>query len=684
MKTSKILSAFAILALVSVGCHNDDTPSVKTAEISANVSGHATYSDDDATQDYTWTEGSTVALVNESKTVKYEISSGVGSVSAKFRGEDLNGTAKFAGSPFSEGSAMEDGEFCFEFPSVQHFSGAINSTELVTPNDVKVLVAGRTANGQTFDFRNVAAFIRVPVVSDEGTCVVDSVEVIAKGGVKIAGKSKVVWDEDGTPTVTVDQSGVSSSKVIFDQPFNAGTEPVYVNVPVVPSALEAGFRVTVYTKIGNSKTFETPEPLASDGILTVEPISCGNSFAILIDGPSFNTKIKEYVAGITGEPQEQLDTNETSIRRIAFNVNAEMPADPSVCVDLSQRQDGTILADYVEEDQVLNVYTGAASMAVVSGSNMFHGLKALEEIDGIECLDTYGATAMKHMFSQSGVKKLDLSSFNNANATGLDSMFWRCRDLEELILSDNFVTPKVLRAAALFHTCTSLKSVDVSKFDLSNCASISQMYQNCWSMESIDCPLDASACTTVSQMFYNCRYTKHIDLSKFKTSEKLVSTRYMFYSDTAIRGTLDMSNMYTLKDTCFFYAMAGMGKVDTIIFGEDFKLDAALKRAETKQTPLQYFFGYTSTATSTTCYVGAGRTEENPTVVVSSRLFLQQLMKNSMTGPKIQMKNGKIKYVNYLGHQYTLKTKDDQPIDIKDINTSTTTYVVVDPDEPTK
>ena len=48
------------------------------------------------------------------------------------------------------------------------------------------------------------------------------------------------------------------------------------------------------------------------------------------------------------------------------------------------------------------------------------------------------------------------------------------------------------------------------------------------------------------------------------------------------------------------------------------------------------------------------------------------------------MKNGKIKYVNYLGHQYTLKTKDDQPIDIKDINTSTTTYVVVDPDEPTK
>lgn len=678
MKTVKILFSFAILVTVATACPKVDPDVISETEINATVSGAATC-DDETSENFNWQNDATVALVSTGKTVQYVINKGIGTTNGVFKGEDLQGAARYAASPYNESSTIDaDGNFEFDFPRKQKVTAAINGADFVKPNDVKVLVG--KMSGSNVSLQNVASFIRIPVVSENG-CRIDSVEV-ATSGISITGKADVQWNEDGTVSATATPEGYSYSRVIFEQPFIAGQEPVYVAVPVLPADLPNGIRVTVYSKINNVVLMEEGFTTEAGKVYTTPSVNCGDNYALLIDGPSFNNIIKEMA--LKEQKITEPDTSDFFVKCITFNTNDDMKSIGENNADISANGDGSIMCD-IDSEGMVNVYTKAASIAVLNSSNMFSRFAGLEDIEGIECLDTYGATAMKHMFSGArSLTKLDLSSFNNANAMAVDSMFWRCYSLEELILGDNFITNKALRAVALFHSCIKLKSVDISKFDVSGCSSIGQMFQNCWSMDTIVCPVDASGCTSISQLFYNCRNTKKIDISKMKTSEKLVNTRYLMYCCNSIEGKLDFSNFYTLKDSSFFYAFAGLGKVDTIYLGENFNINSALKRAETKASPLQYFFGYTASASSTTCYVGAGRLSEEyptPTVVVCSRLFLQQLMKDKMAGPKIQMKNGKIKYVNYNGNQFTLTTKDGTPIALTDINSSDTSYIVVDPDE---
>lgn len=692
MKTSRILIASAVLCVIAAGCHKGPDPSLpKQATINATVSGEAVY-EDESTEAFTWTGESTIGLISPSKTVQYGISTGSGSRSGKFTGEDLEGMAKYAVSPFTAASYIGDGEetnlFSFDFPTRQIISKAINSTDLVTPNDVKVLVA-TDAKG-TAEFENVAAFVRIPV-GCESTCHVDSVEVYCSSA-NITGKS-VVSLSDGAVSLEVSAEGSHSSRIVFSQPITIISDTVFVTVPIAP-VRTSEIRVSVYSTqtVGIHNKIEESFDFEAGKVYTLDVVDCNDTRAILTDGPDFNSKIKELASKVSGKKRNDKDSD-LVIYSISFHTNSEMP-DPSESntIDLSAGNDGSVLAvatpnEDFESDGLydINIYTAAANFSTLNTANMFSLFGKLVEINGLEKLNTYGATMMKRMFASAvKLQKLDLSSFNNANAMAFDSMFFRCENLEELQLGDNFITSKAIRAVALFNKCYKLKSVDVSKLDVSGCSSISQMFQNCEAMEEIICPLDASGCTSISQMFYQCKKAKRIDISKMKTSSKLISTRYMFYQCNALEDTLDFTNFYTLKDTCFYHAFSGMGKIKAIKVGENYNINAALKRAETGKPSLNFFFGSSSTASSTTCYVGSGRTPDDPTVIICPRMFLQLLIKDPATTcpQRIQMKEGYIKFVNYNGNPFKLRLRgSDEEVPIPEMNAYTTDYIVVDPDE---
>ncbi len=691
MKTSRILIASAVLCMMATGCHKGPDPSVpKQAEINATVSGEAVY-EDETTEAFTWTSESTIGLISPSKTVQYEISAGSGSRSGKFTGEDLEGAAKYAVSPFTTASYIGNEEgaplFSFDFPTRQIISKAINSTELVTPNDVKVLVA--TSAKGTVELENVAAFVRIPV-GCQGTCHIDSVEVYCSDA-NITGKS-VVSLSDGKTLLEVSGEGSHSSRIVFSQPIAVISDTVYVTVPVAP-VKTFGIRVGVYSTqtVGIHKKIDETFYFEAGKVYTLDVVDCNDTRAILTDGPDFNSKIKELASRVSGKKRNDKDSD-LVIYSISFHTDSQMPNQGDNTIDLSAGGDGSVLGvatlnEEFESDGLydIDIYTEAANFSTLNTANMFSLFGKLVEINGLEKLNTYGATMMKRMFASAAkVRKLDLSSFNNANAMAFDSMFFRCENLEELQLGDNFITSKAIRAVALFNKCYKLKSVDVSKLDVSNCTSISQMFQNCEAMEEIVCPLDASGCTSISQMFYQCKKARRIDISKMKTSSKLISTRYMFYQCNALEDTLDFTNFYTLRDTCFYRAFCGLGKIKAIKVGDNFNINAALKRAESKTTPLQEFFGSSSTASSTSCYVGAGMTPENPTVIICPRMFLQLLIKDPATTcpQRIQMKYGYIKFVNYNGNPYKLRLKGvEEEIPIPDMNVFKTDYIVVDPDE---
>lgn len=101
---------------------------------------------------------------------------------------------------------------------------------------------------------------------------------------------------------------------------------------------------------------------------------------------------------------------------------------------------------------------------------LFDGLINLEEINGLENLDTTNVTSMSYMFAGcSNVTLLNLSNFNTSKVTNMQDMFG-----EEA-------------SNGRLYSCKSLTNLDLSSFDTSNVTDMSRMFSNCKSLTNLDC-----------------------------------------------------------------------------------------------------------------------------------------------------------------------------------------------------
>lgn len=93
-----------------------------------------------------------------------------------------------------------------------------------------------------------------------------------------------------------------------------------------------------------------------------------------------------------------------------------------------------------------------------SGHMWFTNYYDLGTITGIENLNTEEMTNMNHMFyTCSSLITLDLTRFNTAKVTDMGGMFGRCRSLTTILASDLFVTTAVKPNDDMFEDCFSLK-----------------------------------------------------------------------------------------------------------------------------------------------------------------------------------------------------------------------------------
>ena len=158
----------------------------------------------------------------------------------------------------------------------------------------------------------------------------------------------------------------------------------------------------------------------------------------------------------------------------------------------------------------------------------FYECKNLANIEGIENLNTEKVTNMELMFANcSTLTSLDVTKFNTANVTTLMSMFSDCSSLKSLDVT-NFDTRNVTNMFYMFNNCSGLTSLDVTKF---NTAKVRNMYS----------------------MFMNCSGLKSLDVTNFDTGN-VISMAYMFYECSALT-TLDLTNFNTAKvmDMCFMF-----------------------------------------------------------------------------------------------------------------------------------
>ncbi|MBR5418957.1 BspA family leucine-rich repeat surface protein [Candidatus Saccharibacteria bacterium] len=155
-------------------------------------------------------------------------------------------------------------------------------------------------------------------------------------------------------------------------------------------------------------------------------------------------------------------------------------------------------------------------------------------------LNTSSVVDMAYMFERCGVYELDLSSFNTANVTNMDSMFYSANQLKTLDLQ-SFNTAQVTNMDYMFGNMTSLESINLDSFDTSNVSIIRALFYNDTKLKTVHFRhLDMSSATDARYMYYNTSSLQNIFVERVPTIKAGANTGYMWYASRI--------NGYTVKE----------------------------------------------------------------------------------------------------------------------------------------
>ncbi|WLT00282.1 BspA family leucine-rich repeat surface protein [Lactobacillus helsingborgensis] len=229
----------------------------------------------------------------------------------------------------------------------------------------------------------------------------------------------------------------------------------------------------------------------------------------------------------------------------------------------------------INSDDVQEVkFTG--QLKIGSASEMFRGLTNLTKITGLENLDTSATIDMRYMFANcenltsidgigdlqtseasnmsfmfagcSKLASLDLSSFNTANTSYVESMFQDCENLQSIKFPPNFTIAKVDDISRMFSGCSSLTALDLSMFNTSQVKKMIWTFKDCSSLTKLDLTsFDTSNVIDMNGMFNNCSSLKELDLRSFAIDPN-IDKGYML-DRLAKLNTLKLGKSTYINDT---------------------------------------------------------------------------------------------------------------------------------------
>ena len=126
-------------------------------------------------------------------------------------------------------------------------------------------------------------------------------------------------------------------------------------------------------------------------------------------------------------------------------------------------------------------------------------------------VDTSNVTDMTAMFhSCSSLVSLDLSGWNTSNVTNMNQMFSGCSALTSLDVS-RWNTSNVTNMNFMFYSCSSLVSLDMSGWNTSNVTDMGVMFCSCSALISLNLSgWNTSKVTNMGSMFSYCNALKTI------------------------------------------------------------------------------------------------------------------------------------------------------------------------------
>ena len=170
----------------------------------------------------------------------------------------------------------------------------------------------------------------------------------------------------------------------------------------------------------------------------------------------------------------------------------------------------------------------------------FYECKNLANIEGIENLNTEKVTNMELMFANcSTLTSLDVTKFNTANVTTLMSMFSDCSSLKSLDVT-NFDTRNVTNMFYMFNNCSGLTSLDVTKFKTAKVRNMCYMFKKCSGLTSLNLTkFNTAEVTDMSQMFNECSALTTIYASDEFVTTNVETGSNMFFNCIKLKGFIE-------------------------------------------------------------------------------------------------------------------------------------------------
>ena len=342
------------------------------------------------------------------------------------------------------------------------------------------------------------------------------------------------------------------------------------------------FNVTVTY---NPEITNQPDNITSDLTITLDYVQAGTTDEGKVL-PAETNLMRSYMAN--SQLDYHSDEYREKITSIEFLNNKNIPSEAVQSWDVSERQDGSVMAWIIndqENEGFYKLYIGGDGGVIANpnSNSLFKSFRQAKTID-LSNLDTSHVTNMSAMFAGCNslgnivfgnnfytskvtnmssmfnncyeLTNLDLSSFNTSNVTNMSSMFSGNRNLVTINFGQNFDTSKVTSMNSMFESCENLTKLNVSKFNTSNVINMSRMFINCRSLTKLDLSnFDTSNVTNMSSMFAGFNFTS-LDLSNFDTNN--VTTMNWMFSGASNLQTIyvgpnwstDGTDIYQMFNNC--------------------------------------------------------------------------------------------------------------------------------------
>ncbi len=180
----------------------------------------------------------------------------------------------------------------------------------------------------------------------------------------------------------------------------------------------------------------------------------------------------------------------------------------------------------------------------------FSDLSALTEIKGLQNLYTDQVTSMFALFYNcTSLSTIDVSKFKTSKVTIMDAMFYNCAMVNNIIGLEKLDTSKVTNMNSMFGNCIGLTTIDISNFDTSNVEQMAYMFMSASKLQSITFPrqMNTSKLTTIIEIFAGCESLLNLDLNNWNT-ENVENMKNAFLNCKALT-TIKLESWNTGKVT---------------------------------------------------------------------------------------------------------------------------------------